>query len=135
MCFSSRIFFNFYHILAIGNSLYFVVFKVTIVLLLLLFLRFSIWREVMSFVFSVRAVVALNLHSYGSGRNPWGNLKPEYLEKVWNSWFLSYSFIVVKSFFLTMSLCQSCILFETYIGKLNFALLVGCSLKLFFKCI
>ncbi|KAK7281584.1 hypothetical protein RIF29_09703 [Crotalaria pallida] len=30
---------------------------------------------------SVRAVVALNLHSYGSGRNPWGNLKPEYLEK------------------------------------------------------
>lgn len=31
---------------------------------------------------SVRAVVALNLHSYGSGRNPWGNLKPEYLEKV-----------------------------------------------------
>ncbi|PNX76076.1 diacylglycerol kinase a-like protein [Trifolium pratense] len=30
---------------------------------------------------SVRAVVALNLHSYGSGRNPWGNLKPEYLDK------------------------------------------------------
>ncbi|WRX32829.1 Diacylglycerol kinase [Theobroma cacao] len=30
---------------------------------------------------SVRAVVALNLHNYGSGRNPWGNLKPEYLEK------------------------------------------------------
>ncbi|XP_010539453.1 PREDICTED: diacylglycerol kinase 4 [Tarenaya hassleriana] len=30
---------------------------------------------------SVRAVVALNLHSYGSGRNPWGNLKQEYLEK------------------------------------------------------
>ncbi|XP_020993693.2 diacylglycerol kinase 4 [Arachis duranensis] len=30
---------------------------------------------------SVRAIVALNLHSYGSGRNPWGNLKPEYLEK------------------------------------------------------
>ncbi|CAK8534423.1 unnamed protein product [Lathyrus sativus] len=30
---------------------------------------------------SVRAVVALNLHSYGSGRNPWGTLKPEYLEK------------------------------------------------------
>lgn len=30
---------------------------------------------------SVRAIVALNLHSYGSGRNPWGNLKPDYLEK------------------------------------------------------
>ncbi|KAE8699123.1 Diacylglycerol kinase 3 [Hibiscus syriacus] len=30
---------------------------------------------------SVRAIVALNLPSYGSGRNPWGNLKPEYLEK------------------------------------------------------
>ncbi|XP_068652176.1 diacylglycerol kinase 3-like [Aristolochia californica] len=30
---------------------------------------------------SVRAVVALNLHNYGSGRNPWGNLKPDYLEK------------------------------------------------------
>ena len=31
---------------------------------------------------SVRAIVALNLHSYGSGRHPWGNLKPDYLEKV-----------------------------------------------------
>ncbi|XP_066330191.1 diacylglycerol kinase 4-like isoform X2 [Miscanthus floridulus] len=31
---------------------------------------------------SVRAIVALNLHNYASGRNPWGNLKPEYLEKV-----------------------------------------------------
>ncbi|GAV84230.1 DAGK_acc domain-containing protein/DAGK_cat domain-containing protein [Cephalotus follicularis] len=30
---------------------------------------------------SVRAIVALNLHNYGSGRNPWGNLKPGYLEK------------------------------------------------------
>nr|GEV76660.1 diacylglycerol kinase 4-like [Tanacetum cinerariifolium] len=30
---------------------------------------------------SVRSIVALNLHSYASGRNPWGNLKPEYLEK------------------------------------------------------
>ncbi|GJU48552.1 diacylglycerol kinase 4-like protein [Tanacetum coccineum] len=28
-----------------------------------------------------RSRVALNLHSYASGRNPWGNLKPEYLEK------------------------------------------------------
>ncbi|MBA0764354.1 hypothetical protein Gotri_013710 [Gossypium trilobum] len=30
---------------------------------------------------NVRAIVALNLHSYGSGRNPWGNLKPDYLQK------------------------------------------------------
>ncbi|CAL0325598.1 unnamed protein product [Lupinus luteus] len=30
---------------------------------------------------SVRSIVALNLHSYGSGRNPWGKPKPEYLEK------------------------------------------------------
>ncbi|KAK4712935.1 hypothetical protein R3W88_018842 [Solanum pinnatisectum] len=30
---------------------------------------------------SVRSIVTLNLPSYGSGRNPWGNLKPEYLEK------------------------------------------------------
>ncbi|XP_068647957.1 diacylglycerol kinase 7-like [Aristolochia californica] len=30
---------------------------------------------------SVRALVALNLHNYGSGRHPWGNLKPDYLEK------------------------------------------------------
>ncbi|PIA58907.1 hypothetical protein AQUCO_00400038v1 [Aquilegia coerulea] len=31
---------------------------------------------------SVRSIVALNLHNYGSGRNPWGKLKPDYLEKV-----------------------------------------------------
>ncbi|KAF7838075.1 diacylglycerol kinase 7 [Senna tora] len=30
---------------------------------------------------SVRAIVALNLHSYGSGRNPWGCPNPQYLEK------------------------------------------------------
>ncbi|KAL6555207.1 Diacylglycerol kinase 4 [Orobanche gracilis] len=30
---------------------------------------------------SVRSIVALNLPSYGSGRNPWGKLKPDYLEK------------------------------------------------------
>uniref|UniRef100_A0A7N0ZYA6 Diacylglycerol kinase n=1 Tax=Kalanchoe fedtschenkoi TaxID=63787 RepID=A0A7N0ZYA6_KALFE len=30
---------------------------------------------------SVRAIVALNLHNYAGGRNPWGNLKPEYMEK------------------------------------------------------
>ncbi|XP_026402117.1 diacylglycerol kinase 7-like [Papaver somniferum] len=30
---------------------------------------------------SVRSIVCLNLHNYGGGRNPWGNLKPQYLEK------------------------------------------------------
>ncbi|KAJ8750750.1 hypothetical protein K2173_015931 [Erythroxylum novogranatense] len=30
---------------------------------------------------SVRAIVALNLHNYGSGRNPWGNPTPDYMEK------------------------------------------------------
>ncbi|KAJ0965673.1 hypothetical protein J5N97_026811 [Dioscorea zingiberensis] len=29
----------------------------------------------------VRSIVALNLHNYGSGRNPWGRPKPNYLEK------------------------------------------------------
>ncbi|KAL5840232.1 hypothetical protein ACOSQ4_012840 [Xanthoceras sorbifolium] len=27
------------------------------------------------------AIVALNLHNYGSGRCPWGNLSPDYMEK------------------------------------------------------
>ncbi|CAA0819400.1 Diacylglycerol kinase 4 [Striga hermonthica] len=40
----------------------------------------SIWEQV-PVPSSVRSIVALNLPSYGSGRNPWGNLKPEYLEK------------------------------------------------------
>lgn len=31
---------------------------------------------------SIRAVICLNLSSYGGGRNPWGQPKPEYLEKV-----------------------------------------------------
>ncbi|KQK01071.1 hypothetical protein BRADI_3g53702v3 [Brachypodium distachyon] len=30
---------------------------------------------------SVRSLVVLNLYNYGSGRHPWGNLKPDYLEK------------------------------------------------------
>ncbi|KAK6944266.1 Diacylglycerol kinase, catalytic domain [Dillenia turbinata] len=30
---------------------------------------------------SVRAIVALNLHSYGSGRHPWGKPRPGYLEE------------------------------------------------------
>ena len=51
--------------------------------------------ELLSFVFSVRAIVALNLHSYGSGRNPWGNLTPEYLEKVLILWILYSYFEVV----------------------------------------
>ncbi|CAI9098692.1 OLC1v1035382C1 [Oldenlandia corymbosa var. corymbosa] len=40
----------------------------------------SDWEQI-SIPASVRSVVALNLPSYGSGRNPWGNLKPDYLEK------------------------------------------------------
>ncbi|PUZ50791.1 hypothetical protein GQ55_6G088200 [Panicum hallii var. hallii] len=40
----------------------------------------SEWESI-SVPSSVRAIVALNLHNYASGRNPWGNLKPEYLEK------------------------------------------------------
>ncbi|GJT07204.1 diacylglycerol kinase 4-like protein [Tanacetum coccineum] len=38
-------------------------------------------REPVTIPSSVRSRVALNLHSYASRRNPWGNLKPEYLEK------------------------------------------------------
>ncbi|XP_042060982.1 uncharacterized protein LOC121805246 isoform X1 [Salvia splendens] len=30
---------------------------------------------------SVRSIVVLNLPNYGSGRNPWSKLKPDYLEK------------------------------------------------------
>ena len=44
--------------------------------------RFIWLTNIILFSSSVRAIVALNLHSYGSGRNPWGNLKPNYLEKV-----------------------------------------------------
>ncbi|PKA52861.1 Diacylglycerol kinase 4 [Apostasia shenzhenica] len=43
----------------------------------------SVWEELKyASQCSVRAIVALNLHSYGSGRNPWGSPKPEYLLKV-----------------------------------------------------
>ncbi|THG09421.1 hypothetical protein TEA_009681 [Camellia sinensis var. sinensis] len=42
--------------------------------------NFSEWEQV-SLPSSVRLIVALNLNNYASGRNPWGNLKPEYLEK------------------------------------------------------
>ncbi|KAM3234384.1 diacylglycerol kinase 7 [Capsicum annuum] len=40
----------------------------------------SKWEQV-SVPSSVRSIVTLNLPSYGGGRNPWGRLKPEYLEK------------------------------------------------------
>ncbi|VAI61931.1 unnamed protein product [Triticum turgidum subsp. durum] len=30
---------------------------------------------------TVRSLVVLNLYNYGSGRHPWGDLKPDYLEK------------------------------------------------------
>lgn len=48
--------------------------------------------------------MALNLDSYGSGRHPWGNLKPNYLEKVVYinlvySWlcFQAFSFVIFCS--------------------------------------
>ncbi|GLJ28311.1 hypothetical protein SUGI_0556500 [Cryptomeria japonica] len=37
--------------------------------------------EILRIPSSVRAVVALNLHNYASGRNPWGHPSPDYLEK------------------------------------------------------
>ncbi|XP_076892621.1 diacylglycerol kinase 4-like isoform X2 [Bidens hawaiensis] len=37
--------------------------------------------ELVTLSSSIRSIVALNLPNYASGRNPWGNLKPEYLEK------------------------------------------------------
>ncbi|RZC73727.1 hypothetical protein C5167_049208 [Papaver somniferum] len=40
----------------------------------------SEWEQV-QIPSSVRSIVCLNLHNYGSGRNPWGKLKPKYLEK------------------------------------------------------
>lgn len=40
----------------------------------------SEWEEI-TIPSSVRAIVALNLQNYASGRNPWGHPKPKYLEK------------------------------------------------------
>ncbi|WVZ73343.1 hypothetical protein U9M48_021662 [Paspalum notatum var. saurae] len=40
----------------------------------------SEWEQV-QMPSSVRSLVILNLYNYGSGRHPWGDLKPEYLEK------------------------------------------------------
>ncbi|CAH8320223.1 unnamed protein product [Eruca vesicaria subsp. sativa] len=42
--------------------------------------NFSEWEEI-AVPKNVRSVVALNLESYGSGSHPWGNLRPDYLEK------------------------------------------------------
>ena len=42
--------------------------------------------------------MALNLQSYGSGSHPWGNLKPDYLEKVFvSSTVFNSSIIELKS--------------------------------------
>ncbi|XP_047330461.1 diacylglycerol kinase 7-like [Impatiens glandulifera] len=43
-------------------------------------LNCSTW-EYIEIPSSVRSIVALNLNNYASGRNPWGYLKPEYMEK------------------------------------------------------
>ncbi|XP_074372102.1 diacylglycerol kinase 4-like isoform X2 [Apium graveolens] len=43
-------------------------------------LNCSDWKQV-PLPSSIRALVALNLQNYASGRNPWGNLKPDYMEK------------------------------------------------------
>lgn len=49
------------------------------ILRVLLCVHYSYWLPL--FV-SVRSIVALNLHNYASGRNPWGKLRPEYMQKV-----------------------------------------------------
>lgn len=57
--------------------------------------------------YSVRSIVALNLHNYASGRNPWGKLKPEYLEKVPSMKFLYCLFLLALLFsFLHARLTQ-----------------------------
>ncbi|KAJ3695388.1 hypothetical protein LUZ60_000765 [Juncus effusus] len=37
--------------------------------------------EIVPIPSGVRSLVCLNLYNYGSGRHPWGDLKPDYLEK------------------------------------------------------
>ncbi|KAL8265140.1 hypothetical protein R6Q59_023270 [Mikania micrantha] len=54
-------------------------------------LNSSEW-EVVPIPSSVRSIVALNLHSYASGRNPWGKLKSEYMEK--ESLILAYLMMI-----------------------------------------
>lgn len=51
------------------------------------FLTLGIYLTVWIISCSVRSLVALNLNNYGSGRHPWGNLTPEYMEKVYSSLF------------------------------------------------
>lgn len=46
--------------------------------------------------------MALNLQSYGSGSHPWGNLKPEYLEKV----IVSVSFHYKRTQLLSLMLIR-----------------------------
>lgn len=60
-------------------------------------LKFKSIFIIFFFYYSVRSIVVLNLHNYGSGRHPWGHPKPEYLEKVciltffvWNASYLYY---------------------------------------------
>ncbi|KAK1391585.1 diacylglycerol kinase [Heracleum sosnowskyi] len=40
----------------------------------------SEWEQI-HFPSSVRSIVVLNLHNYGSGRNPWGHPNPKYMKK------------------------------------------------------
>ncbi|KAI8032804.1 Diacylglycerol kinase 7 [Camellia lanceoleosa] len=42
--------------------------------------NYSEWEQV-SLPSSVRSIVALDLNNYASRRNPWGDMKLEYLEK------------------------------------------------------
>lgn len=81
--------------------------------------------DVILFDSSVRAIVALNLHNYGSGRNPWGNLKPEYLEKVGNIFSLDEGIYCVinifKVFFFFYS--QLFILVCIHQSRLNYSCL------------
>ncbi|KAI3881420.1 hypothetical protein MKW92_012408 [Papaver armeniacum] len=56
----------------------------------------SEWEQV-QIPSSVRSIVCLNLHNYGSGRNPWGKLKPKYLEKEgWHASFVMVELISAK---------------------------------------
>ncbi|XP_047323446.1 diacylglycerol kinase 7-like [Impatiens glandulifera] len=40
----------------------------------------SDWEQI-TIPSTVRSIVVINLNNYASGRNPWGNLQPEYMEK------------------------------------------------------
>ena len=67
------------------------------------FLTISIYLIVWIISCSVRSLVALNLNNYGSGRHPWGNLSPEYMEKVYSSFFflfLIFFFFTIRFYYL-----------------------------------